>query len=74
MVGKDPEPTKRMLRASDDLWDRWNKADCEMQVSGQGGTMLPMLENLCFGEHASHPALELDALVFWWDKSFEFSE
>lgn len=74
MVGEDPEPRKRMLRASDEMWDRWNKADCEMQLVGQGGTMLPMLEHLCFGDHAAQRTLELEDLVFWWEKAFEFPE
>jgi uncharacterized protein YecT (DUF1311 family) len=67
------DPEVERLRESDRRWREWNDADCELQagdVEG-GGTMRRMLLDLCISNHAAHRALELDGLIFWWEKSFK---
>ena len=71
---EDPVPRKRLLSESDRQWIAWNKADCEMQLVDQGGSMLPMLTHLCFSRHAAHRAMELEDLSFWWGKAYGLPE
>jgi uncharacterized protein YecT (DUF1311 family) len=67
------EPEVERLRESDRRWREWNEADCELQAGDAegGGTMRSMQRDLCLFEHAAHRALELEVLIFWWEKSFK---
>jgi uncharacterized protein YecT (DUF1311 family) len=67
------EPEVERLRQSNQRWREWNEADCELQAGDAegGGTMRSMQRDLCLSAHAAHRALELEALIFWWDKSFK---
>ena len=71
---EDPEPMKRLFRAADRQWIEWNKADCEMQVARDGGSMLPMVTHLCFSRHAALRTLELEDMKFWWAKAFDLPD
>lgn len=66
------EPMVEQLRKSERRWREWSEADCEMQAAGsKGGTIHTMLLSLCLSNHAAQRALELEALTFWWEKSFK---
>lgn len=66
------EPMVERLRESERRWREWNDADCELQsAQSRGGTMHQMHLNLCHSNHAAHRAIELEALVFWWDRMFK---
>ena len=66
------EPMVKRLQESERRWREWSEADCELQAAGsRGGTMHQMQLGLCHSNHAAHRAIELEALVFWWEKSFK---
>jgi len=67
------EPEIERLRESNERWRAWNVADCELQAGDAegGGTMRSMELDLCLSDHAAHRALELEGLIFWWDKKFK---
>jgi uncharacterized protein YecT (DUF1311 family) len=66
------EPVVQRFQESQQRWVAWNQADCELQAGpAPGGSMRPMLLDLCLSDHAANRALELEGMAWWWGKSFK---
>lgn len=66
------EPMVERLRESDRRWREWSEADCELQAHRSSGGSMHQLELfICHSNHAAHRAIELEALVVWWDRVFK---
>ena len=69
------EQRVQRLVESQDRWKTWTKGDCDPQAEGsKGGSMHGMEVQLCLSRHAAQRGIELEALTFWWGKSFNLPE
>lgn len=66
-LGPKAEEAKQQLVESQQRWNEWSAADCELQAKGtEGGSIRPFTISMCLSDHAAVRAIDLQRLIHWW--------